>query len=359
MSALTLKKFNAHNIEWIIHTGIWAFIISERFINHFTEGEHAVAYGIHQIFFLVVTFILPIYINAFALIPRYLNRKKWLTYIILLIALILSMNLIRGLSVVLLFRILDFDFSPMEEFLKWSLRDYASFDKFIFSSTSWIIWASLAYRLIKDWVENEGIKEKLKNEKAMIELAFLRTQVNPHFLFNTLNNIYALALHEKAELTADSVSRMGALMRYSLHDSQADRILLENEVDYIEKYIDLQKLRITENSNIIIESGINLKDIHSERIAPMILIPFIENAFKYGISRIEPSLISIELSIENGILFLFVKNTVHSGQPKSQGGIGLKNALERLRLIYPGKHDLRNEEESSFYIVNLKIDLNS
>jgi LytS/YehU family sensor histidine kinase len=190
-----------------------------------------------------------------------------------------------------------------------------------------------------------------------MELAFLKSQVDPHFLFNTLNNIYALALEEKADRTADGVAKMGTLMRYTLHDSQADRILLQKEITYIEKYIELQRIRIAEGANVKITTNFDMDNVGSEKIAPMMLIPFIENAFKYGISAIAPSYILVDLRLESKTLLLQVRNSVHDLKDVEQGGIGLKNVQNRLRLLYPGRHRLACEKSAQEYTVHLELDL--
>jgi LytS/YehU family sensor histidine kinase len=257
----------------------------------------------------------------------------------------------------LYFQSLAGEYNFLATFSKWAFIDYTSFDRFIFSPTSWILWLSLAYRFIKDWLIHEQIQTKLKSEKISLELAFLKSQLNPHFLFNTLNNLYALALEEKAQRTADGVATMGALMRYSLHDSQTERILLSKEIDYLERYIELQKLRIVEIMDIAVTIDFQTNQITNEKIAPMILLPFIENAFKYGISTIYPSLISVVLRLKGNLLLLEVSNSIHHTINGSQGGIGLSNVRKRLQLIYPGQHTLECTKNNNTYYVRLEINI--
>ncbi len=230
----------------------------------------------------------------------------------------------------------------------------------MFSGTAWIVYISFAYRFIKDWFVNEQVRKQLIAEKLTMELALLKAQVNPHFLFNTLNNVYSLALSEKAENTANSVEKLGALMRYSLHDAQADCILLSKELDYLERYVDLQKLRTTPD-RLTVKVRMDVGEISSQKIAPMILIPFVENAFKYGVSTAKVSQITIDITYAAGALSLSVQNNIHSQQVSNSdevpSGLGLANLQERLRLIYPGRHRLVHGAAGNTYRVELDVTL--
>lgn len=190
-----------------------------------------------------------------------------------------------------------------------------------------------------------------------MELAYLKSQVNPHFLFNTLNSLYALALVEKAVVTADGVAKMGTLMRYSLHDSQAEKISLNKEIHYIENYIELQKLRISEAVKPNIEVVIDIDENNNQKIAPMLLMPFIENAFKYGISSSNKNAISIKISLAGNLLELVVSNLIHKIKMLDESGIGLKNVENRLQLIYPNRFSLKCSKKENVFIVHLNIKL--
>ena len=358
MSMSAYRTVSTRHLEWFIHILIWTIIIAERWINHFPGAENPLVYGSYQTISLLLTFIVPIYVNAFVLVPLYLKKAKWLKFTALLIAMILVANVARGLLAVLYFQVSGMEYNLSTEFTRWAFRDYASLERFVFRSpTSLILLVSFAYRLIKDWLTHERIASKLRSEKVAMELAFLKSQVDPHFLFNTLNNLYALALEEKAQRTADGVAKMGTLMRYSLHDSQTEQIYLYKEIDYIEKYIELQKLRIVEGPHVDIRADLLVSSIQNEKIAPMILLPFVENAFKYGISTVQGMYIAIELKLENGILKLSVKNTIHEKKSEGGGGIGLSNVRNRLRLIYPQRHSLTCTKNNGIYHVDLQLDL--
>jgi two-component system, LytTR family, sensor kinase len=338
MRLITSGAWWSKQSELLCHILMWCFFIGERWINHYPKAENFLIHGLVQTIILLTTFILPTYINAFIFIPCYLKKARWVQYFTFVTMMILTANIFRGLLVTLQFELSHMEYNFSFEFFKWAFRDYVSFDKFVFSPTSWIIWSSFAYRLIKDWILHERVKSKLEAEKTNMELAFLKTQINPHFLFNTLNNLYALSLEEKAAKTSDAITKMGALMRYNLHESQSETILLIKEVDYLQQYIELQKLRIVEESGLKVITDFELCKPEFERIAPMILLPYVENAFKFGVSTVENGLIEIILKLDGGILTMHVKNKIHQHFVTHRGGIGLQNVKNRLALVYPRKH---------------------
>ncbi|NIG53686.1 sensor histidine kinase [Chitinophaga sp. Cy-1792] len=204
-----------------------------------------------------------------------------------------------------------------------------------------------------------GLKVALGQSSANLD--FLRTQINPHFLFNALNTLYGTALQEDAPRTSEGIQKLGDMMRFMLHDNHLEKISLEKEVAYLQNYIDLQRLRVMESPDIKIEVNINETDCTHE-IAPMLLIPFVENAFKHGISLRNRSSIVISLSCTATEVFFDVYNTVHArpeNDPERDSmGIGLNNVRERLALLYPGKHDLSIRQTSTGFFVHLTIVVN-
>lgn len=195
-----------------------------------------------------------------------------------------------------------------------------------------------------------------EKEKISAELSYLRAQINPHFLFNTLNSIYALAIEENADHTATAVVKLSGMMRYVISEAHNDYVSLEKEISYITDYIELQRLRLGNTVDIHYHARGNTA---GKRIAPLLLISFIENAFKHGVNPETPSAITIELLIENAQLQLRVVNAKVS-TPNSHGiksNIGLKNTTNRLQLLYPSHHTLEVTQDEKQFIVLLKIDL--
>lgn len=194
--------------------------------------------------------------------------------------------------------------------------------------------------------------------KTSANLQFLRSQINPHFLFNALNTIYGTALQENAERTSEAVQRLGDMMRFMLEENQQDRISLDKEMAYLTNYIDLQKLRTSVSPDIDI-SFANKTQQCSHMIAPMLLIPFVENAFKHGISLKEKSWIKINISCDTETIYFDVYNSVHprpgDDPEKNRSGIGLENVKQRLSLIYPNQHELHIRSTSTEYFVHLTL----
>jgi signal transduction histidine kinase len=200
---------------------------------------------------------------------------------------------------------------------------------------------------------SEKQKKILENERLNAELNFLKLQINPHFLFNTLNSIYSQA-HFKSEQTEHSILKFSRIMRYVLYDSTAEKISLSQDLEYISNYIDLQKLRLSKNITIHYDVSGPVKGLV---IAPLLLITFIENAFKHGISYTAPSEIKIAIAVTGNQLLLTVGNAITQSSRESSGGVGLINAQRRLNVLYPGRHTLDVVENDHLYIVNLKIEL--
>ncbi|ASZ11855.1 histidine kinase [Chitinophaga pendula] len=202
-----------------------------------------------------------------------------------------------------------------------------------------------------------GLQIALGTSAATLD--FHRSQINPHFLFNALNTLYGTALQEKASLTSEGIQRLGDMMRFMLHDNHQEKIPLEKEVAYLRNYIALQTLRTQAAPNIVIEVNIEEKD-WDLWIVPMLLIPFVENAFKHGISMRYRSRIVVSLSCTQKHIFFDVYNTVHErpeNDPERENlGIGLNNVKQRLNLLYPGKHELTIRHTATEFFVHLTID---
>jgi two-component system, LytTR family, sensor kinase len=198
--------------------------------------------------------------------------------------------------------------------------------------------------------------------QSAASLDFLHSQINPHFLFNALNTLYGMALQEGAERTSDGIQRLADMMRFMLQENIQEKIPLEKELNYLDSYIQLQKLRTASHPLIQIQTFISPRETDLE-IAPMLLIPFIENAFKHGISFRETSYIKLTLTIEEGILYFDVSNSVHSrkGQDpeKQHTGIGLANVKQRLQLLYPHKHELSIRASAIDFFVHLTLQLDA
>jgi sensor histidine kinase YesM len=209
-----------------------------------------------------------------------------------------------------------------------------------------VVFLSLMVKISTRWKQAE--KERLK-----AELSYFKAQINPHFLFNTLNTIYSLAI-QKADNTAEAVVKLSGMMRYVISEASNDFVPLEKEINYISDYIELQRIRFGETVKIDFNPG-GLTS--GPQIAPLILIPFIENAFKFGVNPEEDSFIGININLSGQELHMKVFNNKVTDRPKTEpaGGLGISNARHRLDLLYPEKYQLLIEDKKNEYMVDLYI----
>lgn len=216
-------------------------------------------------------------------------------------------------------------------------------------------------RMARNHEELFVLQKELGQTEASADM--LRAQINPHFLFNVLNTLYGLALHEKATRTSEAIEKLGSMMRFMLQENLQEKILLVRDLEYLNDYLVLQRLRTGDNPNIKIQTTLPEEVDPSLQIAPMLLIPFIENAFKHGIRFREESYIRISVELKQSTLYFDVFNTKHirtEGDPeKNSNGIGLQNVKQRLNLMYPDKHELVIRETAHDYFVHLVITLAS
>jgi two-component system LytT family sensor kinase len=213
---------------------------------------------------------------------------------------------------------------------------------------------ALLIKFMIDWFNAQKQKTDLEAKSRASELALLRSQINPHFLFNTLNNIYSL-VYKKSDEAPSVVMKLSEIMRYMLYDANAERVMLQKEIDYLKSFIELNELRLKEGK---ITSFVINGDYSSKVIPPMLLIPFVENAFKHGSKKGNNPAILIRLDLfDKGLEFDVVNYTdpAQSANKDLEGGIGLENVRKRLELIYSGKYELSVDNGAGSYHVNLKI----
>ncbi len=230
----------------------------------------------------------------------------------------------------------------------------AFFQLFITVPVTWMIYK----RQLKGNEEIKILQKELKRSSANVDL--LRSQINPHFLFNALNTLYGTAIQENADRTSEGIQKLGDMMRFMLQENMQDTISLSREIDYLENYISLQRLRTDASPAVQIQTQIQNAETLLQ-VAPMLLIPFVENAFKHGISLREPSYIKVTLEIKDSTLYFDVSNSKHIKQDndpeKDKNGIGLENVKQRLHLFYPNKHELVIHDTPKEFFVHLTIQL--
>ncbi|GJM31245.1 MAG: hypothetical protein DHS20C18_02460 [Saprospiraceae bacterium] len=300
---------------------------------------------------ILVPKIAVTYFIMYYSIPRYLDTRRLGRMILeIFLALVLAVGLYRVLVQALIFPYIYEEIYQQQAWSKllprhiWTALDF-------FSVVG--IAGSLKFlRLRLAGVERE---KQLTEEKLQSELNYLRAQTNPHFLFNTLNNIYALA-RKKSDQTAEVVIRLSKILRFMLYECSAPSIPIQRELKVIQDYIELEKLRY--NQRITIELKTELDD-ENQAIAPLLLLPFVENAFKHGLSESRFSAgVAIFLQLKQGNLHFRVKNSIEDRPKPEEQGIGLSNVKRQLALLYPDAHSLRIIAQPDSFEVELMISLN-
>lgn len=339
---LSFNDIHSRKYTVSIHILIWVsfFFVPLLFI----ESGQGRARFIVLSWFMLLLMAGYFYLNYLYLIPRYLLRRKTLQYFLLLL---ISLVIIGFIHLAYIYSVGSlFEHRHRPPFYHIALMPlYPAILAFALST---------AIRITSEWFKTEKQKKEMEAEKLFSELAFLKSQVNPHFLFNILNNICSLA-RKKSDDTENAIIKLAQIMRYMLQDSKDEKVSLEKEVEYLHNYIELQRLRISDHVRIQFTLEGQTEVIMLE---PLLLIPFIENAFKHGVSYLENSAIDIFLRVDHHSLFLRVNNkVVRKDQEVSlQGsGIGLKNVIRRLDLLYPEKHRLVIHDDGEAYQVELTI----
>ena len=219
-----------------------------------------------------------------------------------------------------------------------------------------VITATVASMIVvfKYWIKTQRQWMQAEKDKVTAELQLLKAQVHPHFLFNTLNNIYSFSL-ENSPKTPGLILKLSSLLSYMLYDCKAEEVLLEKEVEIMKNYIDLEKERYGNK----IEISWNIEgDIKDKYIAPLLLLPFLENAFKHGTSeQLEKPWLSVDISVSQNILKGKIANSKNEYTPATNHGIGIQNVKKRLAFIYPDRHELKINDEGNFFVVSLFIEL--
>ncbi|TKT91820.1 sensor histidine kinase [Dyadobacter frigoris] len=299
--------------------------------------------------------VILFYVNTYYFVPEYLLKNKLVPF---------SMWIVAA-TLFALYLIYNFDgllhvSQEMEKIMRRPRPPGRKgiLDGFLLMTVLLVLGISTSLAVIQRWQRDALLREDMEKQQIRSELSFLKAQINPHFFFNTLNNIYALSFTD-VTLSRDALLKLSRMMRYLLYETQSDKAVLNNEISFLKDYIELMKLRLHGSTEVIFQEPKLLKDY---MIAPMMLLPFIENAFKHGISAFQQTSILIEIEVEKDILQLRVQNNVFhekNALVMDSGGIGLSNTKRRLDLLYSGKHKLTiedNKAENNFYI-ELQIDM--
>lgn len=331
-----------------IHALVWVLLLVIPYVS--TDQVFSSLNSAFDTKYLLLCFILSsvllatFYFNYFILIPRYLLAKKYWLYFLFLLLAVATVFLLSGTLFIFS------DFNP-ETLAKTNPTIEKVIPVIIINAISLWLLAIVTSIL---WTVYNRLKQT-ESEKLSAQIASLKSQINPHFLFNTLNNIYATAI-DTSPKAADMVDKLSEMMRYTMRDIQQDFVLLEDEINYISNFIELQKMRLDRSVKLQYNSP---EHIPSFQIAPMLLIPFIENAFKHGVNSEQKSHIKIEITVNKTELQLsVVNNKVNIQRDISESsGLGIENTKHRLELIYPSKHMLVINDTEKEFFVSLYINL--
>lgn len=330
------KRLVYHSIFWVTILVLFMWIEGTAQGFWFTFSNELV-----NLFFYAIV----VYFNLFYLIPQYLTRKKFFTYLGLLVLFVLLITPIRVI-------VLYFKYSGELE----TQADLVINQNLYFLSTFLIAGSSTIFSIVTDWARQLKDKQDIERQSMQSELKFLKSQINPHFLFNTLNNLYALTL-KKSEKAPEIVLKLSEMMRYMLYECNEKQVLLSKEINYMKNYMDLEQLR--QGGHVDIQFEVN-GQVSTQKIAPLLFITFLENSFKHGLSnQIAKGFVHVRFDVYGQEINFLVKNSKPDSLPHQlhtrPGGIGLVNVKRRLELLYPKKYELCIDDLPNSYEVNLKI----
>lgn len=352
-----LIKYKLYHLPfWAIYHYLWWSLYSEDALeaaNNILKAPFTVKYLFYVIFQAV-----GVYFCLYFLIPKYLQKAKYVQFLSLLVVtiLVISTVIMSGYYIGASLTTASFSSLFKMESNPINIVKFNSFPSTLASMT-----LGMSIKLGKDWVTSQQHRQALEKEKLATELKFLKSQYNPHFLFNTINSIFVL-INKNTELATESLAKFSGLLRYQLYECNESQIPLNRELLYLESFVELERLR--QNENFEIKTNL-LPNYHGNfSIAPFILMPFIENAFKH-VSQKEDHInwIKIDLSIEGDLLNFTIRNSTSSELVSRDlvnfGGLGLKNVQRRLDLIYPDKYELETTNADGIYTAHLHLSLST
>lgn len=328
----------------VYHSLLWMIYISLMLIvNSASQGFWFTLVNV-----LIHTFFLGtlVYFNLYWLLPKYLSQKKFITYFALLF---LSTLIATPLEVFCLYHNMAAYPAAQESILQNQLSHLI----FMFI----VLNIGTVSTIVKEWLTQQRTQRDLEKRNLQSELSFLKSQINPHFLFNTLNSLYALTL-KKSDQAPEIVLRLSEMMRYMLYECNNKVVPLDREIQYIQNYLALERIRYGTNARI--EFQYIGEEAKNYQVAPLLFIPFLENAFKHGLGhQLSGGFVEILLSVEDDNIDFFIQNSKSEKKTALyyKGGIGLKNIKRRLELIYPNDYDLSMNDMDESYSVNLQINI--
>lgn len=346
-------KYKLYQIPfWCGYQYLWWVIA----IGNPVKAAHSIlftSFFIKFLFYLIFQ-VIAVCFNLYYLIPVYLEKGKYLTYgiYLALTIIITSWLIVPGYYLTALAA------GKTAQDFYGTMNCFYFFISTSFPSTLASMTLAMSIKLTKNWVQTERRQQLLEKEKLETELRFLKYQFNPHFLFNSINSIFFL-IHRNPDMASESLAKFSELLRHQLYESNDQKIALNKEVNYLENFIELEKLRQNDNVHVTFQTDYALNGHLG--IAPFILMNFVENAFKHVSKHTDqPNWIRINLEVKEQRLHFSISNS-SSPNPLNEvisyGGIGIKNVQRRLDLIYPGQHELKIDDNVNSFEVVLNIEL--
>lgn len=304
--------------------------------------------------------VICFYINYLWLIPRYLSKRKFATYflfILLMLVFTYSANEVYIRSVhhkERVTRIQSGEKKSPASIQKKKRPRFRGYNSALFCFAVLALGTSI--RVTENWYENEKQRKEMQNQKLGAELSLLKSQINPHFFFNTLNSIYSLAI-VKSDKTPEAIIKLSEIMRYIIYDTERNLVPLSKEIEYITNYIELQRLRLSMQVKVVFDVQVGNEEA---LIEPLLLLPFIENAFKHGVDNEKGGTINIDIRLKDNMLKLHTENPLveESPSPKTgASGLGMNNTIKRLNLLYQDNFTLSSGSVGDKYITDLVLKL--
>ncbi len=330
-----------HTLFWVSHLVFYAIL--------YGSFEENYAQTFMQEFIYLPVKIMFTYFTLYYLLPRFLLPGNYLSFFVWLTV----ASFVAGIAQ----RYVAFNFDYPLYFPMGLKDEFFYFPKIVkmFVAIYPVTFFAVAIKLLKYWYVNQQEQQVLSQEKLQAELKFLKTQIHPHFLFNTLNNLYALTL-KKSERAPETVLKLSELINYMLYECTSDEVPLAKEIKFIRNYIDIEKMRYGDKLDVDLRVYGESSD---RKIAPLILLPFVENCFKHGASEaLQQSWVKLTVDIQPSLTMLKVENNKNpeNGTSKKEG-IGIQNVKRRLDLLYPGSHELKiiNGEETFLVILTINV----
>lgn len=298
---------------------------------------------------LMPTKMVMVYWTIYYIIPQFLFTKRYTELLLIFSASLAITAIILRLQAYYILIPLWGMYSTEHETLSiYRIVQFAA-------DTNTVMVIPLAYTLVKEWLKKQIESHELAQQRTTAELQLLQNQIHPHFLFNSLNSLYSLVL-KKSDQAPDMLLKLSSLMRYQLQEANSEKVSLQKEIEYLQNYIALEKMRYGKRFELHFATNGNWDKL---QITPLLLLPFIENAFKHGVSgAIVPAWLRIEITVTKRKVHLLVENSIAlANEQNLVSGIGLKNVRRRLALSYPNKYQLTTKNDKDSYLAILKIEL--